>query len=77
MMGVGNLVRIDVNNSLAFDRQFVAIMAKPMQSDSVKLEHTNTTTTSTSWRQEFYLKVILGINFWICYNEIILAEAQN
>jgi hypothetical protein len=37
MMGVGNLVRVDVNNSLVPDRQFVAIMAKPMKSDSVKL----------------------------------------
>ena len=37
MMGVGNLVRVYVNNSLALDLQFEAIMAKPMKPDSVKV----------------------------------------
>jgi hypothetical protein len=37
MMGLRNLVRIDVNNSLFADRQFVAIVAKPMKRDSIKV----------------------------------------
>jgi hypothetical protein len=38
MMGLRNLVRVDVNNSLFIaDRQFVAIVAKPMKRDSIKV----------------------------------------
>jgi hypothetical protein len=37
MMGLRNLVRVDVNNSLFADRQFVAIVAKPMKRDSIKV----------------------------------------
>src|SRR5215211_1183451 len=67
-----NLIRIDVNN-LPFHRQLVAVMAKPVKLYAVKVQHT----TSTIFLQhEFYLKMILGIDFRICYNKIILAEAQ-
>jgi hypothetical protein len=37
MMGLRNLVRVDVNNTLFADRQFVAIVAKPMKRDSIKV----------------------------------------
>jgi hypothetical protein len=37
MMGLRNLVRVDVNNSLFADRQFVAIVAKPMKRHSIKV----------------------------------------
>jgi hypothetical protein len=37
MMGLRNLVRVDVNNSLFADRQFEAIVAKPMKRDSIKV----------------------------------------
>jgi hypothetical protein len=38
MMGLRNLVRVDVNNSLFIaDRQFVTIVAKPMKRDSIKV----------------------------------------
>jgi hypothetical protein len=37
MMGLRNLVRVDVNNSLFADRQFVAIVAKPMKRNSIKV----------------------------------------
>jgi hypothetical protein len=37
MMGLRNLVRVDVNNSLFADRQFVTIVAKPMKRDSIKV----------------------------------------
>jgi hypothetical protein len=46
MMGLRNLVRVDVNNSLFIaDRQFVTIMAKPMKRDSIKVYHTITAIT--------------------------------
>jgi hypothetical protein len=37
MMGLGNLVRVSVNYSLVAERQFVAIVAKPMKPDSIKV----------------------------------------
>jgi hypothetical protein len=45
MMGLRNLVRVDVNNSLFADRQFVTIVAKPMKRNSIKVYHTITAIT--------------------------------
>jgi hypothetical protein len=36
---LGNLVRVNINNSLVADCQFEAIVAKPMKPDSVKVQH--------------------------------------
>jgi uncharacterized protein (DUF2336 family) len=38
IMRLGDLERVDVNNSLAVvERQFVAIVTKPMKPDSIKV----------------------------------------
>jgi hypothetical protein len=39
VVGLGNLVRVHVNNSPAADCQLEAIVAKPMKTDSIKIQH--------------------------------------
>jgi hypothetical protein len=39
VVGLGNLVRVNINNSPAADCQLEAIVAKPMKPDSIKIQH--------------------------------------
>jgi hypothetical protein len=39
VVGLGNLVRVNINNSLVADCQLEAIVAKPMKPDSIKVQH--------------------------------------
>lgn len=72
VMGAQNLVRVNINIKLTIDCQLVAIVTKPMKFDSIKVQHI-ISTTNIHWHREFYLKMILGFNFWICNNEVIFA----
>ena len=74
VMGVGNLVRVNINSDLSLDCQFVAVMTKPLKFDSIIVQHI-ITITRIPWHRGFYLNVILGCNFWICNDEIVFAQA--
>ena len=52
VMGVGNLVRININSDPFLDCQFVAIMTKPLKFDSIVVQHI-ITITRIPWGQNF------------------------